>query len=138
MPPCNIAEEAQGIGLLSPLLAVTGKHESTPSKLAEVPWRDQVEIVNGDVTDPPSVRAAVSGQDVVYYLVHSLNRHDFVDVDRRAAQVLAQQARAASTARLVYLGGITPEGDWLSDHLASRAEVGRILASWDQALAGAI
>jgi uncharacterized protein YbjT (DUF2867 family) len=120
-------------GRLVPALLAAGHQVRvmvrTPGKLAEVPWRNQVEIVNGDVIDSASVRDAVSGQDVVYYLVHSLNRHDFVDVDRRAAQVLAEEARAAGTARLVYLGGITPESGPLSNHLASRAEVGRILLS---------
>jgi uncharacterized protein YbjT (DUF2867 family) len=99
----------------------------TPGKLAEVPWRDQVEIVYGDVTDTGQIRDAVVGQEIVYYLVHSLNRRDFVDIDRRAAHVLAGAARDAGVVRLVYLGGITPDGQHLSDHLASRAEVGRIL-----------
>ncbi|MGH3872711.1 MAG: SDR family oxidoreductase [Pseudonocardiaceae bacterium] len=99
----------------------------TPGKLAEVPWRDRVEIVQGDITDPGSIRDAVAGQEVVYYLVHSLNRRDFVEVDRRAAHVLADAARLSGVARIVYLGGITPDAEQLSDHLASRAEVGRIL-----------
>ena len=99
----------------------------TPGKLAEVPWRDQVEIVYGDVTDTGQIRDAVVGQEIVYYLVHSLNRRDFVDIDRRAAHVLAGAARDAGVVRLVYLGGISPDGQHLSDHLASRAEVGRIL-----------
>jgi uncharacterized protein YbjT (DUF2867 family) len=99
----------------------------SPVKLAEVPWRDRVEIVEGDVTDSGSVRDAVAGQDVVYYLVHSLNRRDFVEVDRRAAHVLADAVRVSDVGRLVYLGGITPDAPHLSDHLASRAEVGRIL-----------
>src|SRR5919199_3372101 len=82
----------------------------TPGKLAEVPWRDQVEIVYGDVTDTGQIRDAVVGQEIVYYLVHSLNRRDFVDIDRRAAHVLAGAARDAGVVRLVYLGGITPDG----------------------------
>ncbi|MDQ2881296.1 MAG: SDR family oxidoreductase [Actinomycetota bacterium] len=99
----------------------------TVGKLSEVPWRDRVEIVSGDVTDPGSVRDAMTGQDVVYYLVHSLNRRDFVEVDRRAAHVLADAARTTGVTRIVYLGGITPAAGQLSDHLASRAEVGQIL-----------
>ena len=118
-------------GRLVPALVSAGHQvrvgARTPGKLAEVPWRDQVEIVSGDVTDAGSVRAALAGQDVVYYLVHSLNRRDFVDVDRRAAEVVAEAARVAGVHRLVYLGGITPDGEPLSDHLASRAEVGQIL-----------
>jgi uncharacterized protein YbjT (DUF2867 family) len=118
-------------GRLVPALVSAGHQvrvgARTPGKLAEVPWRDQVEIVSGDVTDAGSVHDALAGQDVVYYLVHSLNRRDFVDVDRHAAQVVAEAARVAGAHRLVYLGGITPDGESLSDHLASRAEVGQIL-----------
>ncbi|MCA1822185.1 MAG: SDR family oxidoreductase [Pseudonocardia sp.] len=124
-------------GRLAPALLGAGHQvrvvARSPGKLDEVPWRDRVEIVHGDVTDVASVRGAMVGQDVVYYLVHSLNRDDFVDVDRRAAHVVAEAARAAGVGRLVYLGGITPDTEItpytgpLSDHLASRAEVGQIL-----------
>ena len=118
-------------GRLVPALLAAGHQVRAvarmPDKLTEVPWRDRVEIVKGDVTDLSSIRHAMAGQDIVYYLVHSLNRRDFVDVDRRAARALAGAAPAAGVARLVYLGGITPDGEHLSDHLASRAEVGQIL-----------
>ncbi|MDQ4102958.1 MAG: SDR family oxidoreductase, partial [Actinomycetota bacterium] len=118
-------------GRLVPALLAAGHQvravARTPDKLTEVPWRDRVEIVKGDVIDLSSIRHAMAGQDIVYYLVHSLNRRDFVDVDRRAAHALAGAARAAGVARLVYLGGITPDAEHLSDHLASRAEVGQIL-----------
>jgi uncharacterized protein YbjT (DUF2867 family) len=96
-----------------------------PGKLAEVPWRDRVEVVTGDVTDPASVRAAVEHQEVVYYLVHSLHQRDFVNVDRRAARTVADASSRAK--RIVYLGGIAPTGQHLSPHLASRREVGTIL-----------
>ncbi|SDI21435.1 Uncharacterized conserved protein YbjT, contains NAD(P)-binding and DUF2867 domains [Actinokineospora alba] len=99
----------------------------TPDKLAEVPWRDAIEVVQGDVTDRAQVRAAMAGQEVVYYLVHSLNRANFVEIDRRAAKVVADCARETGVARIVYLGGILPESGDLSDHLGSRAEVGDIL-----------
>jgi uncharacterized protein YbjT (DUF2867 family) len=98
-----------------------------PAKLTDVPWRDQVEIVTGDVTDPASVAAALAGQDVAYYLVHSLHRRDFVHLDRTAASTVATRARDAGVSRIVYLGGLTPGGERLSAHLASRAEVGDIL-----------
>lgn len=98
----------------------------TPDKLAEVPWRDRVEVVRGDVTSVDDVRVAVADQDVVYYLVHSLTRRDFTDIDQRAARIVADAAHAAGVARIVYLGGIIPEHTELSRHLASRAEVGEI------------
>ncbi|GGQ01157.1 SDR family oxidoreductase [Streptomyces roseolilacinus] len=103
----------------------------TPGKLRDHPWADRVDVVRGDVTDEASVRDAMRGADVAYYLVHALGTGSgFEDTDRRAATVFARQARAAGVRRLVYLGGLTPAGvpeRRLSPHLRSRAEVGHIL-----------
>lgn len=103
----------------------------TPGKLADASWRDQVEVVQGDVTDAAEVRSALAGQEVLYYLVHSLNRSDFDAVDRKAAEIVAAAAAEQGLSRVVYLGGIIPAGQELSRHLASRAEVGRILLDGD-------
>lgn len=99
----------------------------SPEKLDAVPWRNQVEVVRGDVVDAASVREALDGQQVLYYLVHSLLRPDFVDFDHRAACTVAEAAAQAGLSRIVYVGGIIPEGQKLSDHLASRAQVGELL-----------
>ncbi|WP_340681655.1 SDR family oxidoreductase [Amycolatopsis coloradensis] len=99
----------------------------SPEKVAEEPWRDRVEVERGDVTDPASIETALADCEVVYYLVHSLARKDFVDVDREGARTVAEAAKAAGARRLVYLGGIVPDDEELSPHLASRAEVGRVL-----------
>jgi uncharacterized protein YbjT (DUF2867 family) len=99
----------------------------TPAKLDDVPWRQHVEVVDGDVSDGEPVRRALDGQEVLYYLVHSLLRSDFVDFDARAASIVADAAGQAGLSRIVYVGGIIPDRQQLSDHLASRAEVGRLL-----------
>ncbi|MEV6253765.1 SDR family oxidoreductase [Nocardia sp. NPDC051929] len=99
----------------------------TPGKLAEAPWRDRVEVVAGDVTSAADVRGALAGQEVLYYLVHSLTRADFDTVDREAATLVAAEAAHARLTRIVYLGGIVPGAQRLSRHLASRTEVGEIL-----------
>ncbi|MEV7552066.1 SDR family oxidoreductase [Amycolatopsis sp. NPDC089917] len=99
----------------------------SPEKVAEEPWRDLVEVERGDVTDPASIETALTDCDVVYYLVHSLSRKDFVEVDRDAARTVAETAKTAGARRLVYLGGIVPDDEELSPHLASRAEVGQVL-----------
>jgi uncharacterized protein YbjT (DUF2867 family) len=83
--------------------------------------------VRADLADAGSVRDALDGRDVVYYLVHSLQQKDFVDRDRELATTLAQAAHDTGTQRIVYLGGIAPDGEELSPHLASRREVGQIL-----------
>ncbi|KOV25087.1 SDR family oxidoreductase [Streptomyces caelestis] len=102
----------------------------SPGKLRDHPWAPDVETVRGDVTDAASLAGAMRGVDVAYYLVHALTTGSgFEDTDRRAARNFAEQAHAAGVRRIVYLGGLTPEGvpeRSLSPHLRSRAEVGRI------------
>ena len=97
-----------------------------PDKLDDVPWRERVEVVAGDVVDATSVADALDGQQVLYYLVHSLLRPDFVEFDHRAACTAAGAAARAGLSRIVYVGGIIPDGQKLSDHLASRAQVGEL------------
>ncbi|MGC2656257.1 MAG: DUF2867 domain-containing protein [Mycobacterium sp.] len=99
----------------------------TPAKLDDVPWREHVEVVEGDVTGADQVRQALEGQEVLYYLVHSMLKSDFVDTDARAALTVAHAATEAELSRIVYMGGIIAKDQELSDHLASRAEVGRLL-----------
>jgi uncharacterized protein YbjT (DUF2867 family) len=99
----------------------------TPAKLDDVPWRRDVEVVEGDVADADTVRRALDGQQVLFYLVHSMLSTDFVDLDARAATIVADAAQQAGLSRIVYVGGIIADDQQLSDHLASRAEVGRLL-----------
>jgi uncharacterized protein YbjT (DUF2867 family) len=69
----------------------------------------------------------LDGVDAAYYLVHSLGAAGgFGDEERRAAETFASAARERGVARLIYLGGIVPEGE-LSPHLESRRAVGEIL-----------
>ena len=116
---------------LAPVLIERGHHvramARTPDKLADAPWRDQAEVVRGDLTDPKSLTSAFEGTDVVYYLVHSMGTSkDFVTEEKRAAHNVVTAAKAAGVRRIVYLSGLHPEGE-LSQHLASRAAVGDIL-----------
>ena len=100
----------------------------TPLKLRDVPWADQVEIVQGDLTDRASLESACAGVDVLYYLVHSMGAAgDFERAERVAAENTAAAAATARVSRIVYLGGLHPDTDTLSAHLRSRMEVGRIL-----------
>jgi uncharacterized protein YbjT (DUF2867 family) len=86
-------------------------------------------VVAGDVHDPPSLDRALAGCEVAYYLVHSMGvGGGFEGADRRAAASFGQAARAAGVRRIIYLGGLGA-GSPLSPHLASRQEVGRILAA---------
>ena len=97
-----------------------------PEKLRGIPWAGQVEIVEGDISDPDRMRVACAAADVVYFLVHSLTSDDFAALDRRAALITAEAARQCGVGRIVYLGGLHPDSARLSEHLRSRAEVGEI------------
>jgi uncharacterized protein YbjT (DUF2867 family) len=89
----------------------------------------RVEIVAGDVRDPASLDRALAACDVAYYLVHSMGvGGGFEGADRRAATSFGRAARLAGVRRIIYLGGLG-SGSALSSHLASRQEVGRMLAA---------
>jgi len=97
-------------------------------RLRDVPWVAQVDVVEADALEADDVAAALAGVDVAYYLVHSIGSGgEFEQTDRIAAQTFAHAARNAGVGRIVYLGGLVPEGEELSPHLRSRLEVGDIL-----------
>lgn len=102
----------------------------TPAKLADAPWTadPRAEVVRGDLGDRDSLLEAFADVDVVYHLVHSMSTDaDFAAEERRSAQNVVAAAKACGVSRIVYLGGLHPVGTALSEHLASRAEVGEIL-----------
>ena len=89
----------------------------------------RTELARGDVLDRSTLGPALQDVETAYYLAHSLGSSgSFSDDDRRAAENFGDAAADAGVERLVYLGGLG-EGDDLSEHLASRQEVGDILAS---------
>jgi uncharacterized protein YbjT (DUF2867 family) len=118
-------------GRLVPRLLAAG-HEVVclvrrPGSLDDRPWRDQVEVRIGDLLDPETLIDGLAGCDVAFYLVHSMGRHgDFRRAERESAHNFRNAGEAASLSRIVYLGGLG--SGRLSEHLASRQEVGRLLA----------
>ncbi|HEX2400796.1 MAG TPA: NAD(P)H-binding protein [Mycobacterium sp.] len=99
-----------------------------PRRLEGVSWRNQVEVVRGDLGEVDSLTAAFDGVDVGYYLVHSMGSSaDFVTEEARSAGNVVTAARRAGVRRLVYLSGLHPSDAELSPHLRSRVAVGEIL-----------
>ncbi|MCK5292178.1 MAG: DUF2867 domain-containing protein [Thermoplasmata archaeon] len=89
----------------------------------------KVDIVEGSTFDVESLRRAVEGVDVAYYLIHSVGAsEDFERLDRVSAQNFLDACVDAGVKRIVYLGGLGKE-DTASKHLRSRLEVGEILSS---------
>ena len=76
------------------------------------------------------MRSSLEGVDTAFYLLHTLaGGKDYLERDCVAATIFAEAARDAGVRRIVFLGGLGPDDAHLSEHLASRHEVGRVLAS---------
>ncbi|WP_258726590.1 SDR family oxidoreductase [Cellulomonas sp. NS3] len=99
-----------------------------PERLRGRSWYADVEVAQADAGELEEIRAALRGVRIAYYLIHALGTGPTFEArDRRTALTFAQAAREAGVERIVYLGGLYPEGEELSPHLASRTEVGEIL-----------
>lgn len=101
------------------------------SRGGDAPAADRVQPVAADALQPDSMRRALDGVDIVYYLVHSLGQANFGELDRRAASTVAAQAAEVGAKQLVFLGGLADNDPDLSEHLRSRAETARILSEGD-------
>ncbi|ACL39288.1 NmrA family protein [Pseudarthrobacter chlorophenolicus A6] len=99
----------------------------SPDKIAGVPWRNQVEVVQSSLDDGDALRQALAGVDVFYYLVHSMAAGaGFESKEQAMARTAAEAAVAAGVGRIVYLGGLHPKGVELSTHMRSREAVGQV------------
>lgn len=89
---------------------------------------EEVDDRRFDLDDPEPDADAMAGVDTVFYMVHSMSAGPgFADRDRAYAHRFATAARAAGVRHVIYLGGLYPREPVLSQHLASRREVGEIL-----------
>ena len=88
-----------------------------------IAWR------NCDLFSLLQTEKALQGAEVGIYLVHSmlprarLTQSSFEDCDLLLADNFARAALSAGVKRIIYLGGLLPEGSELSKHLSSRKEV---------------
>jgi uncharacterized protein YbjT (DUF2867 family) len=90
-----------------------------------------VDARRADVLDQTSLLMALEDVHTAYYLVHSMKSkgRDFAETDRLGAENFLRAAESSGVKRIIYLGGLGEAGPGLSEHLRSRAEVGRILQS---------
>jgi uncharacterized protein YbjT (DUF2867 family) len=90
-----------------------------------------VDVVLGDALTGVGLDEALDGIECAYYLIHSMEPAagdaGFGARDRTAAQAFAGAARRRGVGRVVYLGCLVPAEASVSEHLASRLEVERIL-----------
>ena len=85
-----------------------------------------------DVSEAPSVGAALEGCQAALYLIHGMAAHaeDFRQAEIQQAETFALEAAKAGLSRIVYLGGVAAPAD-ASQHLRSREEVGEVLRAGD-------
>lgn len=93
-----------------------------------------VKYVQADVFDIEQLEKAMTGIDIVYYLLHSMEGdkehwREFAARERIQAQNFLKAATKANVKRIIYLGGLVNDSLELSPHMQSRKEVGEILAS---------
>lgn len=86
------------------------------------------DIVTGDALTGAGLDAAVEGAEVVYHLIHSMEPagagdESFAERERRAAANVVAACEHAGVRRVVYLGGLVPQDQPPSEHLASRLAV---------------
>lgn len=83
-----------------------------------------------NILDPTGAESFLRGADGVIYLVHSLGARNFEQLDIQLANATGRAARNVGIKKIIYLGGITPEGREASPHLISRMKTGQALASY--------
>ncbi|MFB5637020.1 MAG: NAD(P)H-binding protein [Nitrosarchaeum sp.] len=100
----------------------------------KLPDTNNVKYVQADVFNVEQLENAMSGIDIVYYLLHSMEGDkshwkEFASREKIQAQNFLQAATKANVKRIIYLGGLVNDSLELSPHMKSRKEVGEILAS---------
>src|SRR6188472_866904 len=97
-------------------------------------FNEQVKIIKADASNYRELLKAMTGIDVAFYLIHSMEGSSkdwkkFAERDKNAAENFAKASTECQVKRIIYLGGLTNEKDTdsLSGHMRSRAQVGDIL-----------
>ncbi len=89
-------------------------------------WFDKIEVAQGDLNNLDSIKSAMEDIDVAYFLVHAMYEgENYAEKEKRFADNFAKAAK--NTEKVIYLGGLLPDENDVSEHLNSRARVGEIL-----------
>ena len=99
-----------------------------PRRLNGRSWFRDVEVVQGDVTIPSTLRAALEGVHTAYYLIHNMTHgHGYTSLELDSARAFASAAEHAGVEHLIYLGGLADPEQHIAPHMRSRIETGRVL-----------
>ncbi|MFC5050478.1 SDR family oxidoreductase [Rubritalea spongiae] len=95
-------------------------------------WSSMLTLIEADYLEteslpPPDV---LVGVESAYYLLHSMGAGEhFAEREKQCAKNFVDWLEQSECQQIVYLGGIAPAGEKLSEHLSSRMVVADVLAS---------
>ncbi|MGY5150173.1 MAG: NAD(P)H-binding protein [Candidatus Nitrosopumilus sp. bin_68KS] len=100
----------------------------------EISQTSNVKYVQADVFEIDQLQNALTGIDIAFYLLHSMEgdkNHwkEFANREKLQAQNFLKAASKTGVKRIIYLGGLVNDSLSLSPHMKSRKTVGEILAS---------
>ncbi|HMB23233.1 MAG TPA: NmrA family NAD(P)-binding protein, partial [Anaerolineales bacterium] len=99
-----------------------------PLRLKGRNWLRDVEVVQGDVTNPSTLSTALDGIHTAYYLVHNMSYgHGYTALELDSARAFASAAEEAGVEHIIYLGGLADPEQHIAPHMRSRIETGQIL-----------
>jgi len=99
-----------------------------PLRLSCRSWFRHVEVVPGDVMNPPSLTSALEGVDTAYYLIHNMSSgRGYTERELEGARNFAQAAEEAGVSHIIYLGGLGDPEQHIAPHMRSRIETGVVL-----------
>lgn len=88
----------------------------------------KVEVIEGDLLRPETLKKLPKDIDVAYYLAHSMQKRatKFSGLEARCAFNFRKALEGTHVQQVIYISGLS-RGKQLSEHMASRREVERIL-----------
>jgi uncharacterized protein YbjT (DUF2867 family) len=92
--------------------------------------RDNVHVIEGDLSEYEKIKEIPNDIDIAYYLVHSMTQTDecFGRLEDKIANNFLKLIEPTNTRQIIYLSGLISDED-LSPHLKSRKRVEDILHS---------
>jgi uncharacterized protein YbjT (DUF2867 family) len=119
--------------LIDPLSKITEevrRLSRNPDRLQDL-LGESVTSARADKADSESLKAALEGCYVAFYLVHSLGeQNNFYQIEMRSAQIFTYAAKSVGVKRIIYLGALAQsDPNHSSTHIESRHRVGETLKS---------
>jgi uncharacterized protein YbjT (DUF2867 family) len=99
-----------------------------PRRLNGRAWSRHVDVVQGDVTIPSTLHAALEGVHTAYYLIHNMTHgHGYTELELESARTFTSAAEEAGVEHIIYLGGLADPEQHIAPHMRSRIETGHVL-----------